>query len=232
MLLRGTDLHSHILPKTDHGCDSAAQAAEQLSMMKHAGIDTAVATPHFYPAAHDFSSFAKRVEEALSQVTSLPLSERPRLLVGAEVLICAGLHRLPELDRLCIRGTRVLLLELPFSGCTDEHFEEVEDLLHGGYTVVLAHIDRYVKKFGDHIDTLLSMGALAQINAASLQGFFDRRRLMPYLQSGCVVGFGTDLHGTDREAIAAYEALGRLPDDLFSRITAKSNALLEGAQGY
>ena len=228
----GTDLHSHILPNADHGCSSLQEAKEQLRMLKNAGIDTLVATPHFYPAEHDFSIFSKKVENAASQILAIPLANRPRIILGAEVLICSGLHRHPDLDRLCISGTRTLLLELPFSGCNEEIFQTVEDLIHKGYTVVLAHIDRYVKGFGDQIDTLLSLGALAQINANSLKSFWDRRRLTPYLESPCVVGFGTDLHGTDRHAIAAYEALRHLPFDWFSQITERSNILLAGAEKW
>lgn len=228
----GTDFHSHILPKTDHGCESVAQATEQLAMMKQAGIDTAVATPHFYPAVHDLDSFSEHAAAALSKIVSIPDSERPRLLRGAEVLICAGLHRLPGLDELCIQGTRVLLLELPFSGCTEECFEEVEELLAADYTVVLAHIDRYLKQYHKQIDQLLDMGALAQVNAVGMQSFFDKRRVMPYLENDYVVGFGTDLHGTDAAAIQAYESLRRLPKELFARVTEHTHALLKDAIVY
>lgn len=231
-MMFGTDLHSHILPKADHGSSSLQETAEQLRMLKNAGIDTVVATPHFYPAEHDFSVFSKRVQNATSQILTIPLAERPRIVLGAEVLVCTSLHRHPDLDRLCIAGTRTLLLELPLSGCNAEILQTVEDLIQKGYTVVLAHIDRYIKRYGDQIDALLSLGALAQINANSLKSFWDRRRLTPYLESPCVVGFGTDLHGTDRHAIVAYEALRHLPFDWFSQITERSNILLAGAEKW
>lgn len=227
--MNGIDLHAHILPGVDHGSTSLDESCTQLKMMKNAGIDTVVATPHFYPEAHDATQLISQIDRVLPELEAIPLSERPRLMLGAEVLICTGLHHLPQLEQLCIRGTRILLLELPFSGCTDVLFAEVEDILAGGYTVVLAHIDRYVKKYGHQIDELLSMGALAQINAIGLRGFLNRRRLKPYWQSDCVVGFGTDLHGTSADHIEAYKALGRLPNDAFSQITARTRHLLQDA---
>ena len=228
-MILGTDFHSHILPNADHGCVSPDEAKEQLRMLKNAGIDTAVATPHFYPAEHDFSVFSEQVLAACHQILDIPHTERPQIITGAEVLVCTGLHRHPNLDDLCIGGTRILLLELPLTGCNDEILQTIEDLMQKGYTVVLAHIDRYVKAFGEQIDLLLSMGALAQINAIALKSFFGRRRLRPYLESNCVVGFGTDLHALDARAVAAYESLRNLPNDGFSTVMQRSNALLSEA---
>ncbi len=226
----GIDFHSHIIPGADHGCAASEEAAQQLIMMRNAGIATVVATPHFYPAQHEVKDFLARVNAGVARLLPKRPADAPRLLLGAEVLLCPNLHEMPDFDRLCIRGTRVLLLELPFSGCNDALFETVGEILALGYTVVLAHIDRYVRNYGDQIDRLLSMGAWAQVNASSLTGFFDRKRLMPYLLSEHVVAFGSDLHGQDQKAINAYAALQKLPHGLFDRICERTSALLEGAE--
>lgn len=224
------DFHSHIIPGADHGCASATEATQQLIMMKNAGIGTVVATPHFYPAQHDVEDFLLRLENGIKLLREVRPADAPRLLLGSEVLLCPGLHKMPGVETLCIRGTRTMLLELPFTGCTQELIDSVEDILSYGYTVVLAHINRYLQNDEDAIDYLLRMGAWAQINASSLRGILGRKRLMPYVESGSVVAFGSDLHGTDKKAIADFAALQKLPPDLLDWIFQKSEALLEGAE--
>ena len=226
---RGIDFHAHIIPGADHGCAASDEAARQLIMMNQAGIATVVATPHFYPAQHEVEDFLARVDFGMERLlTKLP-PEAPRLYLGAEVLLCPNLHKMPGFEKLCIRGTRVMLLELPFTGCNDALFETVQEILEREYTVVLAHIDRYIKAYGDQIHALLDMGALAQINASSLNGWLARKRMLPYLKDQRVVAFGSDLHREDADAMAAYAALQKLPDDLFSRICERTAELLTEA---
>lgn len=226
----GIDFHSHIIPGADHGCASSDEAVQQLIMMRNAGIATVVATPHFYPAQHDVEDFLARVDFGVERLLSKLPENAPSLHLGAEVLLCPRLHKMDGFESLCIRGTRVMLLELPFSGCNKDMIETVGDMLDLGYTIVLAHIDRYIKNFSDQIDCLLEMGAWAQINASSLKGFFDRKRLMPYLESGRVVAFGSDLHGADQKAMDAYAALAKLPNGLFDRVCEQTRMLLENAE--
>ncbi len=231
-MITGIDFHSHIIPGADHGCAASDEAARQLTMMRNAGIATVVATPHFYPAQHDVKDFLARVDFGVERLLTKRPADSPALCLGAEVLLCPDLHRMPDFDQLCIRGTNVLLLELPFRGCTDKMMETVGEILDLGYTVVLAHIDRYVRICGDQIDELLDMGAWAQINASSMTGFFERKRLMPYLSGGRVVAFGSDLHGTDQKTMDAYAALQKLPNGLFERICQQSAKLIENAERF
>ena len=224
------DFHSHIIPGADHGCATAKEAAEQLIMMKNAGIGTVVATPHFYPEQHRIDEFISCVDAGVASLRQEYAEEAPRILLGAEVLLFPNLHKMPDLEKLCIRGTRVMLLELPFTGCNQALVDTVECMIDQGYTIVLAHIDRYLQHDREAIDHLLNIGAWAQVNASSLKGLLGRKRLMPYLESGKVVAFGSDLHGTEKAAIADYVALRKLPNGLFDWICERSEDLLQGAQ--
>ena len=227
---RSIDFHAHIIPFADHGCASPEEAAKQLLMMHKAGIETVVATPHFYPAQDNVEDFIVRVDDGIRALMPVCPAPAPKLLLGAEILLCPSIHKMPDFEKLCIRGTRVCLLELPINGCTEDLFETVDDILSLGYTVVLAHINRYLSSFADQIEYLLDMGALAQVNASALKGFWNRRRLLPYLESGCVVAFGSDLHGQDQKTMDAFAALSKLPNDLFARICEKSAGLLAEAK--
>lgn len=220
------DFHAHIIPNADHGCVSPEEAAQQLTMMRQVGIDTVVATPHFYPAQHTVEEFIACVNEGVQSLGANRPANAPRLLLGAEIYLCPNIHKMPGFEQLCIRGTKICLLELPINGCTEELFETVDEILSLGYTVVLAHINRYLRSYDDQINYLLDMGALAQVNATSLKSFFRRRRLLPYLESGRVVALGSDLHGQNQKVMDAFAALQKLPNGLFDRISEKTEELL------
>ena len=228
----GIDFHSHIIPAADHGCLDASESAEQLSLLRSAGMERVVATPHFYPTRHEVNTFLQTVNTGVSALRAQTDIAFPQLHLGAEVLLCPGIHRMPDFDRLCIRGTRILLLELPFSGCNNELFDTVMSIIRRGYAVVLAHIDRYLPQFADQIDNLLRCGAMAQVNVSALRGFFSRKRLMPYLKQDCLVALGSDLHGTDPKFVAGFENAQKLPDDIFGQIMERSSVLLRHAEVF
>ena len=125
-----------------------------------------------------------------------------------------------------------MLLEMPNVGAwNDRLIATVESLMDKKFTVVLAHIDRYIRDYEDDIDRLLSMGARAQVNASSLKSFFSRRRMMPYLESGAVYALGSDLHGADDDAYRDFAALeAKIGSELYTNIMKKSERLLEGAE--
>lgn len=228
-----TDFHSHILPALDHGCADISEAKLQLSIMKQLGTDIAVATPHFYPHIHKVQSFVESTDTAISKLCSAGISDSPALAVGAEVLLCKNMEMMSGLDKLCIRGTRVLLLELPMMALDDGHFDTVEAILSKGYTVVLAHIDRYLKKYESGVDDILSMGALAQINAECLCSFSVPKKIRYYLENtDKISAIGSDLHGTDLSRYKKFAKTPKLLGNHYEEITSRSKILLKDAIIY
>jgi protein-tyrosine phosphatase len=216
------DFHSHILPNIDHGCKSIDECAAQLSLMKSAGTQIAVATPHFYPHVHKADTFSERVDASVRLLRSSEIKNAPQLAIGAEVLLCENLDTMDGLSELCIRGTKVLLLELPTEKLRDGHFDTVETLLANGYTVVLAHIDRYIKNYGNDIQELLGMGALAQVNAQALSSHKMSKKIKEHVRSNHVCALGSDLHGVDK---ALYRHFTKLP----KRLGADYGAIMDRA---
>lgn len=225
------DFHSHILPGVDHGSKSIEESVSQIKLV--GGVtDKIVATSHFYPSVHSLDDFILKVDSAAKELgESISGIDAPQICIGAEVLLCEFLDRLEGVERLCIRGTRCMLLEMPNVGAWNERLiATAEALMDKGITVVLAHIDRYIRDYEDGVDRLLSMGAKAQINASSLASFFSRRRLVPYLESGAVWALGSDLHGADAGAYRDFASLERkIGKELYLDIMNKSERLLEGA---
>lgn len=196
------DFHAHVLPAADHGSTGLLETKNQLALYRKAGVDTVVATPHFYPNSVSIDPFLAMANSAAAELAELLATEEnaPRVLLGAEVLYCDNMHHMEGLERLCIRGTNVLLLELPLSDWSPTLFHTVRELSKR-VCVVLAHIDRYTRPHADELMQLIEDGALAQVNAYSLFSLLERRRLAPFFGSGAVVALGSDLHNVDASAV-------------------------------
>ena len=186
------DFHAHILPGADHGSDGLETSLRQLALAEEAGVDVIVATPHFYPQSDDFGHFLQKRHRTFE--TLLAHYQGPiRILPGAEVHMCVGLDHLEGLERLCVRGTSVMLCELPFHSYPGGLTETFERMMDRGIVPVLAHVDRYDPI---QIENLFSLGLLGQLNAEPLSHRFHRRRFLPWIDRGSVVAFGSDIHGT------------------------------------
>lgn len=187
------DYHSHILPGCDHGSDSLETSLKQLKMAKAAGVETICATPHFYPNNESVKSFLSRRARTFEDLKAAAADDDPKILLGAEVLICDGMERLDDLMELRLEGTNELLLEMPFyewpSNIWDTVFEldEIEDL-----QIVIAHADRYPHK---NIEFLIDAGIPLQLNACALLPGLKRRKYLSWIEAGCVRYIGSDIHG-------------------------------------
>lgn len=198
------DFHTHILP-IDHGSDSLETSLKQLKLAKAFGVNRIILTPHFYPHADDLGAFLEKRSEAYSELLSAmgDSDEYPEVRLGCELLICEGIYKMPDIDKLCISGTKTLLLELPFSDFSSRYVDDVETLISSGYDVVLAHADRYVPY---NIEKLISVGAKIQLNADALCSIFQTKAIKSWLTDGYVVAVGSDIHNLNK---ASYNRFGR-----------------------
>ncbi len=202
------DFHSHILPGADHGSLNLETSLYQIAEAKKNGINRIIATSHFYPTAHSVESFLSRRDEAYRLLACAMPSDSPAIRLGAEVLICDGIEDLPGLERLFIKGTNTILLELPFSEFTEKYCDSVYTLRSRNVNVVIAHADRYSTEV---IDMMLDVGAKLQLNSGSLLTFFKRRTLYDWLDRGMVIALGSDIHGKDRNAYPGFvKAMSRI----------------------
>lgn len=188
------DFHAHLLPKVDHGARSVEDTARQIGLLTRYGITHAVATPHFYPDLWNVGDFleCRRQSEELIR----PLLENTPLHVfcGAEVLISEGIDRMEGLDRLCIEGTNILLLEMPFFKWNDRLLKTVSRLCRSELCVLIAHVDRYPIK---EVQKLFEMGAVGQLNCDGFSHLLRRRTYRSWIRQGFVRALGSDIHLPD-----------------------------------
>ena len=149
--------------------------------------------------------------------------------MGAEVLICDSIEKLPRIKDLCIEGTNVLLLELPFTDFDIRYRTSVQELIKQGIKVVIAHADRYDKK---NIDLLIAVGAKIQLNANSLVGLFVKKHLFDWIDAGVVVALGSDIHNENKKAYKCFcSALKKMGDARAERIMTAAKSLLFSTVG-
>ena len=189
------DFHAHILPGLDHGSGDVQNSLQQIKLAKESGVDVICATSHFYGQQTDVDAFLeKRARCWLDLKANLPEGS-PRIILGAEVLAFEGIESLPHLADLCLMGTDLLLLEMPFTGWSDRLKDSVEALSErGDLTVVLAHVDRYDRS---QIESLLALDRVyGQVNVSALTRHVQSAYLRNWMREGKIVALGSDLHGT------------------------------------
>ena len=170
--IKMTDFHTHILPGIDDGSRDIDMTMAMLEAERDMGVTHIYATPHFYAHRKSVSTFLDRRNKALSEVRQI-LSRRtdlPAITEGAEVYYFTGIGRAEHLSDLCIAGTDILLLEMPFAQWNGDMVRAVDDLIRKrGLRVVLAHVERYERFQKDRSawHRIIEMPLTLQMNAES-----------------------------------------------------------------
>ncbi|MBE6586136.1 MAG: hypothetical protein E7645_06395 [Ruminococcaceae bacterium] len=223
------DFHTHILPRLDHGSRGSQISLGQLELMRKAGVDTVCATSHFYPQDILVDKFLEARESSFMRLLEVCGDMlRPKIILGAEVLICEGLDQMDGLETLCLEGTNLILLEMPFSdgAWTRRLYQTVENIAQRGITPVFAHVDRYTPKL---VNTLFDMGFSAQLNAVSLNRFLKPKHLLRWIDEGHIVALGSDLHGNAPEGYEPFIRVCASLKERSSLIMKKTQNLLAQA---
>ena len=197
------DFHSHILPGIDDGSDSVDTTRTLLEDSAQAGIELMVATPHFYGYRRTLEEFLERRARAWEKTKPLLGQDTPYVRLGAEVAFYSGLAELEELDRLCIQGSRVLLLEMPFSPWGEYELDVLTSLaLDRGIQVVLAHYERYYELQKDPTihQRVEELPVYLQINAGTLLSWRRRGHWLDWLEQGQAHLLGSDCHNLTNRA--------------------------------
>lgn len=197
---RMIDLHAHILPQMDDGSPDVSTSVQMLRRMGEQGVTRVCASSHFYRDENPISVFCQRRGNAMARLERSGIMQEegiPEILPAAEVAFFSGISEEPELERLCIEGTRTLLLEMPFCDWNDFHREEVSSLvLDQGYQVVLVHPERFLfsKENRWYIEQFQELPVAMQVNAGSLIRWKTRKEALKMLEEAAVPLIGSDAH--------------------------------------
>lgn len=191
------DFHTHILPGLDDGSKSVQESLEMLRMERRQGIDTVVLTPHYYSRQNSPGAFLRRRQLAWERLTGSLEEGMPRLLLGAEVQYFENMGNLDSLHTLCVQGTKLLLLEMPFCHWDERVIRTVLELNgSNGLQIILAHIERYLPfpQNAQALELLRHSGILMQVNASFFEGWLHCRKAVSMLKRGEFQLIGSDCH--------------------------------------
>lgn len=190
------DFHSHILPEIDDGSRSPDESLRMLLQEAKQGVGIVLLTPHFCASEDRPDLFLRRrnrAEKALRQIWG---PEMPKVGLGAEVEYFSGMKTCAELKDLCIRGTNLLLVEMPFCRWTEGMVQELIFLKkQRGFQIVLAHVERYLKfRNSGAMEQLQAAGIRFQVNAGSFLRWQTRGKVLRLLKKGKIHVLGSDCH--------------------------------------
>lgn len=192
------DLHTHILPEMDDGSKSVDMTIAMLRKMSEMGVDVVCATSHYYATQNDTATYCARRGRALETLENILHEDDtlPKILPAAEVAYFRHMEA-HHLERLCIEGTRTLMLEMPFSEWTDQQVEAVTAMsldLH--YQVVLVHPERFCFSAGNRrkLEQMAQLPIGLQVNAGSLIHWRSRKQALELLQLTDTPLLGSDSH--------------------------------------
>ena len=220
------DIHSHILPQLDDGSSSLEETLQLMGMLKEQGVETIVATPHFYAHMDNLDAFLACRQEAYNQI---PQGEDlPPVILGAEVAYFNGMSQVQEITKLQLGDTGLLLVEMPFSPWSERIVQDVCALTaQTGLVPVLAHVNRYRSQLGRYGKRLLEQGVLFQCNADAFTEFWSRRWALKQISQGKIHFLGSDCHNlTNRPPLldfAKQTILNKLGQNALDTITTMEN---------
>ncbi len=195
------DFHSHILPGMDDGSRDVNTSLEMLSISQAQGVDQIIATSHFYAEKERVDSFLQRRQSAYEELMAARIEPVPRIHLGAEVYFFTGISQAKATAQLCIEGTNLMLLEMPFTTWSSSVIDEVQALIQKrGIRIIIAHLERYLHIPGNKpwIDRLLELPVIVQINAGSLLEWRTRGPLVKLFKKGTARLLGSDCHSVHR----------------------------------
>ena len=186
------DFHSHVLPGVDHGSTSLETSLKQIEHARSNGVSRIIATPHFYPHRHLINDFLQKRKNGYQALINEIGDSGTDIRLGAELLVCENVFRMPGIENLCISGTNTLLLELPMTMLEYRHYNMIKQVVNAGFDVVIAHVDRYNPNF---IDSLTDLNVGFQLNASSIHRFLKPPKLNKWLKEKKIYALGSDIHG-------------------------------------
>lgn len=195
------DIHCHLVPYVDDGARNMDEAVKMLKMEYSQGVRYIIVTPHFRRGM-----FETPMEKILHYFLKLRETAKKigiQLFLGCEYHVEPGMVKvLNAKERPCMASSHYVLAEFGYEADTVFMYDQLQNLLAGGYRPIIAHIERYPNICGewDFLKEITDLGAMIQVNAGSIVGDNGRgaKRFCRKLMKEDLLHFvGTDAHRMD-----------------------------------
>ncbi|MCX7607358.1 MAG: histidinol-phosphatase [Bacteroidia bacterium] len=193
------EVHNHVLPGVDDGARTLQESLQMLLFWAEMGYQKVIATPH--QNTH-MNASEEEIELAYVRVhRQLQEQEIPLVLsVAAEYLVEPELrNRIGQLRSFGVRN--YVLVELGFWALPIGWKNFLFELQCSGYTVVIAHPERYPYADSSLLKEWYEQGLLLQINLLSLARLYGKQAQQKaeyLLEKGWVHFIGSDLHRSEQ----------------------------------
>jgi protein-tyrosine phosphatase len=197
------DIHSHILPGIDDGADTLEAGVELVRELVSQGVTDIIATPHFIEET--IYASPKRENLKLAEDLRLALARegiKVNIYLGNELYINERIDEMIRFNRVAaMADSSYILVELPMSGEYPGFEDTFRDLMRAGYTVILAHPERYTAVQEDFaiLDRLVEMGVLLQCNTGSFVRHYGKHAekvAIRLAKEKKIFALGSDIHHT------------------------------------
>lgn len=210
------DIHSHILPTLDDGSKSEEESLLMLKMAIEDGIRMIVATPHYN---HRYANERSKILTEVNKLNKLIKENQLDIdiLPGQEVRVYGELIDDYEAGKLLMinEHSNYMLIEFPSNHVP--HYTErlLYEMELSGIKPVIAHPERNLEliKHPERLYNLVEKGALTQLTASSLTGFFGKevqKFSKQLIDSNLIHTIATDAHNTTDRSFSmsqAYEVI-------------------------
>lgn len=198
------DIHSHLLPGIDDGCESLEDVFYSVRRLKQAGFVGTICTPHLWPQL--FPDNTPRQVAQWTQLLAQRLAEENldyRIWPGGELRLYKGaIAWMEEQGVPTLADSNCVLCDFWEDRWPRWVTKTLDWLLEQGYTPILAHPERLgtIKNLEDHLDTITRQGVLLQGNTRSLtgeEGYLADQRMRQWLTQGRYTFVALDMHRPD-----------------------------------
>ena len=198
------DIHSHILFGIDDGSKNIETSIEILKDAVDNGVTDIILTPHYIEDS-DYSCNNIDKEEVFDILKQRVKAENINinLYLGNEIFINDNISKYIEEKEIApLNYSKYILVELPMGRMSNNTKNIFFELIREGYTVILAHPERYryMQKDDKKLEELLDMGILLQGNYRSLFGYYGKdakKALRKYIKNKWISFLGSDIHRND-----------------------------------
>lgn len=192
----GVDMHSHLLPGIDDGSPDVEQSVKMIKRLNELGFSRFLCTPHIFKEL--YPNTCDTIDAALDATKKALAKANVNVEIGAaaEYMIDESFSVAEE--HLCL-PSKYILIEMSYLNESPNIENIIFDLQIKGYTVILAHPERYNFYHLAHhrFQRYKDMGVLFQLNLLSVTGYYGKevKRIAEYLLGKKFYDLGgTDLH--------------------------------------
>ena len=193
------DLHSHIIPSIDDGCQNMEESISLLKGLEALGYKKVITTPHImYDAYHNTkASILDGLKVLQDEVSRRGIAIE--IEAAAEYYLDEGFMALLHQRELILIAGKYLLFETSYTHRPIQLEEVIFEIMAAGYVPLLAHPERYryIKDPAVEYGELKALGTQFQVNLNSLGGLYGKqaKAQADFLsQAGMIDFLGSDAH--------------------------------------